>query len=246
MARIDLYRDGRWISSVTLGQRTYLVGRDANCDLVLKDSLSSRRHFELAYRGPGQYLLKDLDTANGTLVNGVREFQRALHMQSTLQVGTEMILFDPDAEGEAPADDDLPAWAFDGLEDDDDDGPSTAHIAPAHLHRLQAKVRARTRPHLVWRSARGDGEVFPLDTTVTPIGWGHVRASIGTQDNGKDKVLAEVTKDKKGGFKIKAKGLFGKIGVNGASKKEHTLVEGDKLIIGGENLEFHAGLQQRS
>lgn len=244
MARIDLYRDGRWVSSVILGNRTYLVGRDALCDLVLKDELSSRRHFELVYRAPGEYLLKDLDTSNGTLVNGVREFQRPLTVQSTLQVGNEMILFDPDAEGETPEDDDLPAWAFDGLEDDDDDGPSTAHIAPAHLQRLQAKVRARTRPHLVWRRA-GAGDVFALDTTVTPIGWGHVRISLGAQDNGKDKVLAEVTKGKKGDFKIKAKGLFGKIEVNGAAKKEHTLKEGDKLTVGGESLEFHAGLLPR-
>ncbi len=242
MARLDLYRDGRWTGALVLGARTYLVGRDPSCDLVLKDELASRRHFRLVDRGPGYYALEDMDTPNGTLVNGVREFNRAIRTQCTLQVGGEMMLFDPDAEGDAPPDDEvLPEWALDGLGDDaDSDMPSTAHIAPAELNRLQAKVRARTRPHLV---ALIDGKrtVFPLDTSVTPIGTGHVRASLGPGD-GKDRVLAEVTGDAATGYRIRAQGFFGKVPVNGVSKKEHRLEEGDRVVIEGITLTFSNGL----
>lgn len=247
MARLDLYRDGKWKGVVVLGDRTYLVGREPTCDLVLHDELASRRHFRLVPRGPGQYALEDMDTPNGTMVNGVREFNRVLRSQATLQVGAEMMLFDPDGTGDAPPDDeDLPEWALDAFGDDDgaSDMPSTAHIAPAELNKLQASVRARTRPHLYVK--RGvDTIVFPLDTTVTTVGFGHVRASLGAGEKGKDRVLAEVTGDGKGGFRVKAKGLFAKIQVNGAAKKEHKLADGDRLVLGGETVSFSTGLDEK-
>ncbi len=244
MARLDLYRDGRWISSLALGERTYMVGRDPGCDLVLRDSLASRRHFQLTPEGEG-YLMKDLDTPNGTLINGVREFQRSLRVHATLQVGSEMILFDPDTIGDAPPDDDeLPAWALDILDDDDPAIPSTAHIAPVELARMQAKVRARTRPHLLVRSGSGGTiDVHPLDTKVTSIGFGPVRLSLGPSPKGREEVLAEATKLDDGRVKIRAKGLFGKVVVGGKGKREVVLKPGDRVTLADLVLEFHAGLE---
>lgn len=246
MARIDLYRDGKWRGLLVLGERTYLVGRDPACDLVLADELASRRHFRLVHRAADQYSLEDMDTPNGTMVNGVREFNRVLRTQATLQVGAEMMLFDPDSSDDAPPDDeDLPEWALAQFEDDgDSDMPSTAHIAPAELNKLQAKVRARTRPHL-HGTAAGQPTVFPLDTQVTTVGYGHVRASLGAAPDGKDRVLAEVTGDAQSGYRIRAKGLFGKISVNGKAKKEHALQDGDRLLLGGDTFTFSVGLDEK-
>ena len=244
MARLDLYREGRWIRSVALGERTYLVGRDPASDLVLKDALASRRHFQLTHE-TGGYVMKDLDTPNGTLINGVREFQRRLVVHATLQVGGEMILFDPDTVGDAPPDDDeLPAWALDILDEDDQSVPSTAHIAPADLSRMQAKVRARTRPHLVVRSGRGGTlDVHALDTKVTPIGFGPVRLSLGPSTKGREEVIAEATRLEDDRVKIRAKGLFARLGVGGKSKREAVLSPGETVTVGGVVLEYHAGLE---
>jgi hypothetical protein len=246
MARLDLYRDGKWKSVLVLGERTYLVGREPSCDMVISDELASRRHFRLVHRGPGQYALEDMDTPNGTMVNGVREFNRVLRSQATLQVGGEMMVFDPDGQGDTPPEDeDLPEWALDAFGDDgDSDMPSTAHIAPAELNKLQAKVRARTRPHLLVMLDRA-ATVFPLDTKVTNVGYGHVRASLGAAVKNKDRVLAEVVGDATSGFRIKAKGLFGKVSVNGKAKKEHTLKEGDRVLLDGHTLTFSMGLDEK-
>ena len=246
MARIDLYRDGKWKGLLVLGDRTYLVGREPACDLVLTDELASRRHFRLVHRGHGQYSLEDMDTPNGTMVNGVREFNRVLRSQATLQVGAEMMLFDPDSVDDAPPDDeDLPEWALSEFGDEgESDMPSTAHIAPAELNKLQARVRSRTRPHM-HATVAGDALVFPLDTQITPVGFGHVRASLGTAANGKDQVLAEVTGDAEAGYRIRAKGIFGKVSVNGKAKKEHPLKDGDRILLGGETLTFSTGLDEK-
>jgi hypothetical protein len=246
MARLDLYREGRWISSLELGERTYLVGREPNCDLVLVDALVSRRHFQLSWVAQeSEYQLQDLDTPNGTQINGVREFSRRLRLPATLQIGGEMILFDPDASGDAPPDDDeLPAWALEMLGDDDESIPSTAHIAPAELARMQAKVRNRARPHLLVKTADGQtADVFPLDTKVTPIGFGSVRLSLGSSPRGRDQVVAEATRLEDDRVRIKAKGLFGKIEAGGKARREVVLKPGDAATVAGVVLEYHSGLE---
>ena len=45
------------------------VGRSPECDLVVDDPTVSRRHVRLSYTGQG-YLVQDLGSGNGTLLNG--------------------------------------------------------------------------------------------------------------------------------------------------------------------------------
>lgn len=47
----------------------FLVGRDAQCDLVISDRQVSRRHAVVSQEDD-QYVLKDLGSKNGTFVNG--------------------------------------------------------------------------------------------------------------------------------------------------------------------------------
>ena len=239
MARIDHFRDGRWVRSLELAQRTYLVGRDPDADLVLKDPLCSRRHLQIEWSGD-VFLLKDLGTSNGTTVDGVREYQRRLSSNATIQIGSDMLLFQPDPEGQAPsADDTLPDWAFTTFEEAALSMPATGMMAPAALSRLQASTRQRKGPHLLRRATGENPEVFPLDLDVVAIGFGATRISLGP---GKDKVVAEVLRTK-AGFRVKAKGLFGKILVNGAAKRDALLKGRDRVEIEGIVLEFHPGLE---
>ncbi len=48
------------------------VGRGADCDVVLDDDSVSRHHAELSRDDRGLYRLKDLDSGNGTFLNGKR------------------------------------------------------------------------------------------------------------------------------------------------------------------------------
>jgi pSer/pThr/pTyr-binding forkhead associated (FHA) protein/outer membrane protein assembly factor BamB len=62
---------------VDLKGETTLVGRAADCDLVLKQESVSSRHAELK-NTPQGILLKDLDSTNGTTVNGQKVSERLL------------------------------------------------------------------------------------------------------------------------------------------------------------------------
>ena len=239
MARIDHYRDGKWVRSLELLQRSYLVGRDPAADLVLDGPLCSRRHLQLNWVG-GAFVMEDLDTSNGTIVDGVREYNRRLSSNATTQIGVDLLLFRPDAEGTAPPEDDeLPGWAFKGLDEATLTLSATGQMAPAELVRLQARTRLRTRPHLLRRIRNEEPEIFSLDLDVTPIGYGSVKISVGP---GKDRVVAEVLKTKTG-YRIKAKALFGKITVNGAARRESPLAPRDRIAVEGLVLEFHPGLE---
>jgi FHA domain/Domain of unknown function (DUF1707) len=46
-----------------------VIGRSSACEIVLGDDTVSRRHAELRYKD-GRWLLRDLDSSNGTYVNG--------------------------------------------------------------------------------------------------------------------------------------------------------------------------------
>ena len=48
-----------------------MIGRSSGCELVLADDTVSRRHAEL-FIEDGRWLLRDLDSSNGTWLNGRR------------------------------------------------------------------------------------------------------------------------------------------------------------------------------
>ena len=67
---------GRWV-----------LGRGSDCDLVLgDDDAVSRTHAEIAVRA-GLCLVRDLDSCNGTLVNGRRVSRARLRRGDVLTVG---------------------------------------------------------------------------------------------------------------------------------------------------------------
>jgi len=75
------------------GQRKFLlfpgrtlVGRGADCDIRLRDSLVSRHHAAIEPREDGWWLV-DLDSTNGSRVNGERVQEVALTDGDTLQFG---------------------------------------------------------------------------------------------------------------------------------------------------------------
>jgi pSer/pThr/pTyr-binding forkhead associated (FHA) protein/subtilisin family serine protease len=72
--------------SVTLREGANTVGRDADCDIVLQSTLVSRRHARIEC-GPGECTLVDLQSSNGTFLNGRRVVQARLTPGDRLRFG---------------------------------------------------------------------------------------------------------------------------------------------------------------
>ncbi len=68
------------------------VGRDASCDVQVADQTMSRTHFQVIYQN-GKYLLLDLGSTNGTLLNGSRMQQSELRHGDQIKAGEAILFF---------------------------------------------------------------------------------------------------------------------------------------------------------
>lgn len=76
-----------------LEDRVVSLGRDASNRVQLHDTEVSRRHAELRRTGDDGVILADLNSSNGTFVNGRRVQQQELKSGDQVQVGGTLMLF---------------------------------------------------------------------------------------------------------------------------------------------------------
>jgi hypothetical protein len=82
--------DGR---RVPLGEQTIVLGRMADCDVVIADPRSSRRHAEIRPAGNG-FMVADLNSMNGTLVNGSAIREHPLADGDEIRLGNTVLRFE--------------------------------------------------------------------------------------------------------------------------------------------------------
>ncbi|MHB8333914.1 MAG: FHA domain-containing protein [Acidimicrobiales bacterium] len=69
------------------------VGRHENSDLLLDDVSVSRHHAIITRTASGRVTLRDLNSLNGTYVNGARVEETTLHTADEVQVGKFKLVF---------------------------------------------------------------------------------------------------------------------------------------------------------
>lgn len=79
--------------SFELHDKSYIIGRVESADICIPDSTISSRHAELR-REDDEFELIDLESANGTRVNGERISSHPLRHSDVLQVGEVELMFD--------------------------------------------------------------------------------------------------------------------------------------------------------
>jgi hypothetical protein len=75
------------------GREELLVGRHDACDVTVGHPSVSRRHARLSFRD-GHWVLRDLDSTNGTRVNGKRVVRCRLEPGDRLSLGSADLLVD--------------------------------------------------------------------------------------------------------------------------------------------------------
>jgi pSer/pThr/pTyr-binding forkhead associated (FHA) protein len=92
MGEIILYRADGIASGFPLAMGPATIGRGAEADLRIDDTYISRKHCQLLVRDD-QVVLRDLNSHNGTLVNGQPIQEKVLKPGDKIQLGqTEMML----------------------------------------------------------------------------------------------------------------------------------------------------------
>ena len=75
-----------------LGSNKIVIGRESSSTCVLPDTSVSRRHAEISPSDEG-FKIRDLESTNGTLVNGQRVKEHTLDSGDTIQVGSFLFRF---------------------------------------------------------------------------------------------------------------------------------------------------------
>jgi Nif-specific regulatory protein len=91
--------DGQWKGTLfPLSGQEVRIGREADNEILLADPAVSRSHCLLEPLGPG-YEIRDLDSRNGTFVNGVPVRKHALEHGDRVEIGRSSFLYlDQDSE----------------------------------------------------------------------------------------------------------------------------------------------------
>jgi pSer/pThr/pTyr-binding forkhead associated (FHA) protein len=74
------------------GLEAVTLGRSRTCDLRLSDNDASRRHAEII-PVTGGFVVRDLDSTNGTFVNGERVHERQLRPGDRIEIGSSVVTF---------------------------------------------------------------------------------------------------------------------------------------------------------
>ena len=91
-AGLEISHPGLKPVSVDLDNENTLIGRGSNCRIQLQVHNTSRLHALIVYRND-EYHIEDLDSTNGTFVNGVAVKKCLLRNNDCIQIGDVKILF---------------------------------------------------------------------------------------------------------------------------------------------------------
>jgi hypothetical protein len=89
---IVLFEGGRPATEFRISKQSVILGRLPECDVVITDPGASRRHARIHAEG-GEYVLTDLGSTNGTLVNEENVDEHVLRDRDRITIGTTVLEF---------------------------------------------------------------------------------------------------------------------------------------------------------
>src|SRR5438128_2311649 len=96
--------EGKRVRQVPVGDRPLTMGRHSDNRVILTDNLCSRYHCIISRNSTG-FTFKDLNSSNGTILNGAPARMSRIYNGDELRIGATRILFlAPNGEAEPPSD----------------------------------------------------------------------------------------------------------------------------------------------
>jgi FHA domain-containing protein len=91
-ASLTVLEDGHPGRTYRLGRASVTIGRLPECDIVVSDPGASRQHAQIRFDGE-RFVVDDLGSTNGTLVNDVAADERALEDGDRITIGSTVLEF---------------------------------------------------------------------------------------------------------------------------------------------------------
>ena len=155
MPKIAIKLDGELVREVSLSKNRTILGRRPNNDVVLENLAVSGRHACLILEGQ-QVTIEDLDSTNGTYVNGRPVKKQLLQENDSIEIGHFNIIFSFKSD------------ATDTLPDMQQAPAQEADWPQAFSDLAEASAKLQGRIKVV--SGGAAGREMPLTKTVTTFG----------------------------------------------------------------------------
>jgi signal transduction histidine kinase len=163
-------------SRFELGEGTTSLGRDASNDIQLHDTEVSRRHAQI-YAAGDVYTVSDLNSSNGTFVNGRPIDAHRLESGDHLQVGRTLMLFtQPPGAPEIDLSDDVAISSDKAFGDQSHIIRSVTPEESSHFFELSPEVeqsawlaRAGSNLQVMYRAARAVSQTLDIEKLLHRI-----------------------------------------------------------------------------
>lgn len=226
MFRVTLSLGGTVVRKYPFEKDQITIGRDPDCDISIDNVAVSRNHATVSL-ADGEYVLEDLQSGNGTFVNGEKVVTHVLHSGDAFIIGKYTLLFEVVSDVEGLVKD---AARKAGGED------ATFRLDRKELDKLIGKAgrTGETRGSLM---PEGGGNPVPLNRAFLFAG----SASDCTIPAAGFMVAPRVAvflKDE-GGYRIvRVGGKFGSVTVNSQAVDSRVLRAGDVVEICGKRWQY--------
>jgi pSer/pThr/pTyr-binding forkhead associated (FHA) protein len=215
---------GASVDKKVIAKSRFLIGRNQDCDLLVDDTIASREHAVLR-ETRGRFVLEDLKSRNGTLVNGKRISSVTLADGDEIRIGDCRIMFVEKSQ-EAPGKEKADLQRLDTTVMKLDEALLLEAVAA--LSTPTAKSGGPVLLELEMVEGKSVGTRYPLkDKTVI----GRSKADIDTKDPKTSRHHAAVDRKEDGYYFIDLKSTNGSF-INNQEVRTKRLAPGDLIKIG--------------
>lgn len=218
MAKISVLFGSDLQAEYNLEKEEHIVGRSADCDIVVDNMGVSRHHCSVVKDGTN-WKVVDKGSNNGTFVGGDRINEHVLKDRDRIVLGKHHLVFD--AYGYATSSHKKAATSM-GSE-------MTMFVDPAQMEKMQADITKGVAPHILSLIQGGREVRVQLNKAETLIGKA-ATADVPVKGLFVKGVQARLVKTEQG-HRLFALGGWRSVLVNGQKINEHVLKTGDVITI---------------
>jgi pSer/pThr/pTyr-binding forkhead associated (FHA) protein len=229
---------GKTVQRKEVEQERFVIGRSADCDLVIDNLGVSRAHAEIVMEA-GVPILKDMKSNNGTYVNGKRITRYNLNDGDEIAIGKFNITFQQD---QAAAEDDSGGAAEGGGDAPPKQGDFTLAIDSRLMDQRQRERSSKLKAYVLMGESGEKRKPVILEKSIFTIGKGsgcdiHVGGWFTARKH------AIIFRDETS-FRLVDTSQKGRTFLNESSIDDERLKDGDIIRVGRQKMQFMVGTPQ--
>ncbi len=235
MAIITLVFGRDILGTYDVAKDKMIIGRADDCEIVI-DNLAVSRHHAIIEKEEGVFTINDLDSNNGTFLNGQRITEpTTLSFGDEIGIGKHVLVFDSHSRRSRALD---VSSIGEARPDMDSPDRGTMFVEPEKMDKIQKKVSATRKAHLKVKGADEATSLIPLEKSDVVFGKAHdcdVKIK-GLFASRRHAILSHL----ENGFQLTNLASFSPTRVNGIRIESAFLCDGDDISMARSSFTFHS------